>query len=477
MDTDSQLLVNKMVLRALERMNIRRPETGSYFAPPMSIAKGLTQRGDEVDAENAKMFLDMLTLTDVDNYDPETGMMKPGTKFETGTGTEWAGDPKLIASIYEGAGFTGRGTTDEEREELGLTSDYDASPGDIFQNATENDKRFASRLLDGTASTTHAFDRDAFERYEDFTTVKPDAVHSFLNDIPGVGSATNYIFGEPDDNNYDSEREDKAFSSHSPENLWNEGWMGAGGRLLAGVTDPSGTWLENPVGRLFSALSDVPNAHVRHSLSGRDESKYGPSTVGNFINDAIDPESGVYQDSATDVDMYHLSKKPSPHIPAEQSGSWQARQRHLADIQDHAENARASEYHDEYKDKYGEHPSYLKEQAVNLGTELADYGAPLSFVLGGLTKGGLLTKLASGAGNMIKEFFYEDIPIGGAIQTGGAIASGNMPTTAEGWTSSDRTDLPTETDTTFNKRLEEEEKARDAAGVFSQKYAKPLGLR
>ena len=119
----------------------------------------------------------------------------------------------------------------------------------------------------------------------------------------------------------------------------------------------------------------------------------------------------------------------------------------------------------------------MKEQAVNLGTELADYGAPLSFVLGGLTKGGLLTKLASGASNMIKEFFMEDVPIGGAIQTGGAIASGNMPTTVEGWTSSDRTDLPTETDTSFGNRLENEKKARDSAGVFSQKYAKPLGLR
>ena len=442
MDTDNQLLVNKMVLRALERMNIRSPSTGSYFAPPMSIAKGLTQRGDEVDAENAKMFLDMLTLTDVDNYDPETGMIKPGTKFLTGTGMEWASDPKLIASIYDKAGFTGRGTTDEEREQFGLTSDYDASPGDIFQNATENDKRFAKRLLDGTAERTYSTDLDAFGRYGKFT-----------------------------------QDEDVASTAFKPEKRWDEGISGEFGRLLGKLTDPAGTWSENPVGRLFSFLSDVPNAHVRHSLSGRDESKYGPATVGSFINDAIDPKSGVYQDSAADVDMHHLSKMPSPHIPAEHSGSWQARQRHLAGIQDHAENARASEYHDEYKEKYGEHPSYLKEQAVNLGTELADYGAPLSFLFGALTKGPILTKLASGAGNMIKEFFMEDVPIGGAIQTAGAVSSGNMPTTVEGWTSSDRTDLPTETDTQFDKRLEEEEKARDAAGVFSQKYAKPLGLR
>ena len=129
----------------------------------------LDPEGDEVDAENAKMFLDMLTLTDVDNYDPETGMIKPGTKFLTGTGMEWASDPKLIASIYDKAGFTGRGTTDEEREQFGLTSDYDASPGDIFQNATENDKRFAKRLLDGTAERTYSTDLDAFGRYGKFT--------------------------------------------------------------------------------------------------------------------------------------------------------------------------------------------------------------------------------------------------------------------------------------------------------------------
>lgn len=442
MDIDNQLLVNRMVLRALERMNFRHPETGGYFAPPMSIAKGLTQRGDEVDKENAKFFLDLLTITDVDNYDPETGAIKPDVEFLTGAGAKFASDPKSVSQLYDDAGFTGRGTTDEEREELGLASDYDASPGDVFQNATENDKRFAERLLAGTADKTYAVDRNAYDRYKLFT-----------------------------------QDEDVASKGYSPEMRWQEGWMGAGGRLLGKITDPAGTWWENPAGRLFSALSDVPNAHVRHSLSGRDESKYGPATVGSFINDAIDPKSGVYQDSAADVDMYHLSKMPSPHIPKEHSGSWQARQRHLAGIQEHAENARASEYRDEYKEKHGEHPSYLKEQAVNLGTELADYGAPLSFLFGALTKGPLLTRLASGAGNMVKEFFYEDVPIGGAIQTAGAISSGNMPTTVEGWTSSERTDLPTETDTQFNERLEEEEKKRNAAGVFADKYAKPLGLR
>ena len=442
MDIDNQQLVNKMVLRALERMKLINPNDGGYIAPPMSIAKGLTGQGDDLDLERAKFFLDLLTITDVDNYDPATGALKPGTELQTDRGRQWASDPKLIASMYDNAGFTGRGTTDEEREELGLTSDYDASPGDIFQNATENDKRFTERLLDGTADKTYAADRNAYDRYELFT-----------------------------------QDEDVASTGYSPEMRWHEGWMGAGGRLLGKITDPAGTWLENPVGRLFSALSDVPNAHVRHSLSGRDESRYGPSTVGSFINDAIDPESGVYQDSAADVDMYQHSKKPSPHIPAEQSGSWQARQRHLSSIQDHAENARASEYHDEYKEKYGEHPSYLKNQAVNLGTELADYGAPLSFLFGALTKAPLLSRLASGGKNMIKEFFYEDVPIGGAIQTAGAIHSGNMPTTVEGWTSSDRTDLPTETDTQFNERLGEEEKKRKAAGVFADKYANPLGLR
>lgn len=442
MDIDNQLLVNKMVLRALERMNFRHPDTGGFFAPPMSISKGLTQQGDEVDKENAKFFLDLLTITDADNYDPETGAIKTDVEFLTGTGAKFASDPKSVAQLYDKAGFTGRGTTDEEREELGLTSDYDASPGDIFQNATENDKRFTERLLAGTADKTYVADRDAYSRYELFT-------------------------GD----------EDVASTAYDPENRWNEGWMGALGRLLGKVTDPAGTWLENPAGRLFSALSDAPNAHVRHSLSGRDESKYGPSTVGSFINDAIDPKSGVYQDSAADKKMYQFSKKPSPHIPEEHAGSWQARQRHLAGIQDHAENARASEYRDEYKEKYGEHPSYAKEQAVNLGTELADYGAPLSFLFGALTKAPLLGRLASGAKNMAYEFFGEDVPIGGTIQTLGAIHSGNMPTTVEGWTSSDRTDLPTETDTQFNKRLGEEEKARNAAGVFADKYAKPLGIR
>ena len=442
MDTDNQLLVNKMVLRALERMNLINPNDGGYIAPPMSIAKGLTQQGDDLDLERAKFFLDLLTITDVDNYDPETGVLKPGIDLQTERGMQWASDPKLIASIYDKAGFTGRGSTDEEREQLGLTSDYDASPGDIFQNATENDKRFAERLLDGTADKTKWSDQDAYTRYGMFT-----------------------------------QDEDVASTAFTPEMRWNEGFSGEGGRLLGKLTDPAGTWLENPVGRLFSALSDVPNAHMRHSVSGRDESEYGPSTVGSFINDAIDPKSEVYQDSAADVDMHHLSKQPSPHIPTEHAGSWQARQRHLSGIQGHAENATASEYHDEYKEKYGEHPSYLKEQAVHLGTELADYGAPLSFVLGGLTKGGLLTKLASGASNMIKEFFMEDVPIGGGIQAAGAVASGNMPTTVEGWTGSDRTDLPTETDTSFGNRLENEKKARDSAGVFSQKYAKPLGLR
>jgi hypothetical protein len=408
----------------------------------MSIAKGLTGQGDDLDLERAKFFLDLLTITDVDNYDPETGVLKPGTKLQTDRGMQWASDPELIASMYDKAGFTGRGTTDEEREELGLTSDYDASPGDIFQNATENDKRFAERLLAGTADKTTAPERNAYQKYELFT-----------------------------------QDEDVASTAYDPENRWNEGWMGAGGRLLGKITDPAGTWSENPVGRLFSFLSDAPNAHVRHSLSGRDESRHGPATVGSFINDAIDPKSEVYQKSAADVDMYRLSKQPSPHIPEEQSGSWQARQRHLAGIQDHAENARASEYHDEYKEKYGEHPSYLKDQAVNLGTELADFGAPISFVLGALTKAPLLGKLAAGAKNMVKEFFYEDVPTGAAIQTAGAIHSGKMPTTWEGWTSSDRTDLPTETDTTFNERLSEEERARNAAGVFAEKYAKPLGLR
>lgn len=442
MDIDNQQLVNKMVLRALERMNFRHTETGGFFAPPMSIAKGLTQRGDEVDKENAKFFLDLLTITDVDNYDPETGAIKPDVEFLTEVGAKFASDPKSVSQLYDNAGFTGRGTTDEEREELGLTSDYDASPGDIFQNATENDKRFAERLLAGTAERTYSTDQDAYGRYKLFT-----------------------------------QDEDVASTAFSPEKRWNEGFMGEGGRLLAKVTDPAGTWWENPVGRLFSALSDVPNAHVRHSVTGRDESRHGPATVGSFINDAIDPKSGVYQDSAADVDMYHLSKMPSPHIPKEHAGSWQARQRHLAGIQEHAENARASEYRDEYKEKYGEYPSYAKEQAVNLGTELADYGAPLSFLFGALTKGPLLTKLASGAGNMVKEFFMEDVPIGGAIQTAGAISSGNMPTTVEGWTSSERTDLPTETDTQFNKRLGEEEGKRKAAGVFADKYAKSLGLR
>ena len=159
MDIDNQQLVNKMVLRALERMKLINPNDGGYIAPPMSIAKGLTGQGDDLDLERAKFFLDLLTITDVDNYDPATGALKPGTELQTDRGRQWASDPKLIASMYDNAGFTGRGTTDEEREELGLTSDYDASPGDIFQNATENDKRFTERLLDGTADKTYAADR------------------------------------------------------------------------------------------------------------------------------------------------------------------------------------------------------------------------------------------------------------------------------------------------------------------------------
>ena len=458
MDIDNQLLVNKMVLRALERMKLINPNDGGYIAPPMSIAKGLTGQGDDLDLERAKFFLDLLTLTDIDNYDPETGMIKAGTKFETDRGMEWASDPRLIASMYDKAGFTGRGTTDEEREELGLTSDYDASPGDIFQNETDNDYQFAKRLLAGDEGKT-------------------DTMVAGLG-IPGATQATSIKTTPFQRYNAALGHEDRVTNTPQDQN-WRRG-TGMGRSLadmMDSVTDPSGTWGENVVGRLFSALSDVPNAHVRHSVTGRDESEHGPATVGSFINDAIDPKSEVYQKSAADVDMHHLSKMPSPHIPEEHAGSWQARQRHLADIKEHAENARASEYRDEYKEKYGEYPSYAKEQAVNLGTELADYGAPLSFVLGALTKGPLLAKLASGAGNMVKEFFTEDVPIGGAIQTAGAISSGNMPTTVEGWTSSERIDLPTETDTQFNKRLGEEEKKRRAAGVFSEKYAKPRGLR
>lgn len=468
MDTDNQLLVNKMVLRALERMDLMGT------VPPMSVSKGLTNTGDTNDREKAEIFLDLLTLTDVDNIDLETGQLKDGVELLTDTGRRY-NNPQTINQLYERSGFTGRGRTDQEAEELGLTSDYDASPGDVFQNEVENDKRFASRLYDGTASTTHAFDRDAFDRYEDFTTVKPDAVHSFLNNIPGVGSVANYIFGEPDDNNYDSEREDKAFNSHSPENLWNEGWMGASGRLLSSLSDSSGTWSENPAGRLFSAMSDGPYSHVTHSLAGRDEELHGDSTPYTFLNDWIDRESPVYQKAETENVLDGLRDKPSTPMPDEHSGSWLDRQRHIGSVNEAADNSAADLYRDQYRSKYKEYPSKAKEFAVDIGAEIADFGAPISFLAGALTSPGILPKVINGLKWMGKELVTEDLPIGAGIKGAVEVASPNTPRTLEGWTSSERLDLPRQTNEEHQSDLLDARKKRDASSAFAKKYAEGLG--
>lgn len=433
--------INQMMMRGLERSGLLGQLGRLGIEGTGQIRAGLTGSKEESDRTAALRFLDLIRLMDPDNIDPNT--MRPNRNFEFQSDLGQLVDlPLIIDNAYKD--FEGRGWSKSDVDELGREPGArEASAGDRWVNESRSDANFAEALLG---------------------TKKPDVADMLLNQAwtPGVLVG---MGGQPttptDQYKSDRSREGEVWSSKvKPEGPTT-------GNMIESIMTPQDT-----AGWLMHKLGDYPYAWVGHNITGKEQ---GGSTLFESLTSST-PENRA---ASREYEAIPISARPSGLLKENYPG-WQEKEAALSEQRGMSSALRSDDYDYSHKEKHGEWPSYLKSLGVNLGHELADWGTIGSSVIGGglgllgkgLTTGARLANAGRAATvGVVREMATEDAPIGLGVKAAQGISDWeNVPKTVEGWTSSNRQDLPDLNSEQFSEYMNAVDENRKKAGQLLREY-------
>lgn len=433
-EVDRKVGLNQMVLRQLERMGM----LGSIA--PGSIKAGLTGSGDESDRENALIFLDMVKMSDPNLSPEEMKDFVPASQWAT---RKLAKDPnyavKTQSVILDGRNgndaFTGQGHQKSEGEHSARSTwdwwtgkKYDASEGDKYVNGYNNDRRLAEALLEENKEID-------VPEWKIWSPLHANS-RMLMHDANGTKDTTHAQ--AYDQYLLDRESEDQVLGDgYKPKVGHSDAWN-AGMYALETLEDPNST-----VGAVMHGLGERPYQLIRHGLTRHDE----------------DDTRSTWQAAQDSFDAKHISNGGTQYLPDDYT-DWRDQQRAYRSQKGLYEELEPHSYQDSYRSAYGKYPTYLGQKAVEFTEMLPDLSTLLSFGGGSAAKG-----VKAGAKAAALELATQDTPMLATIMGGTEVMNSNRPSD---WFTQERTDLPTEDFTQFNRRLKQETKDRLKASEMLQ---------
>ena len=434
-EVNRKLALNQMVLRQLERMGL----LGSIA--PRSIKDGLTGSGSEADRENALIFLDMVKMSDPNLSPEEIRGFQPNS--------QWAAqrlqkDPdfavKTQAVILDGrngnSAFTGPGHQQSEydpRSTLDWLSGkkYEASEGDEYINAYNNDRSLTEALLEE--------DEEIDPGWKIYSPLHANS-RMFQHDVSGTKDTTHAQ--AYDQYLLDRDSEGQVLGEGYKPKAGNSDAFNAGMYALETLEDPNSN-----AGALFHGLGERPYQLIRHGLTRHDE------------NDT----RSTWQAAQDSVDAKYISNGGTQHLPGEYT-DWRDQQQAYREQEGLYESLEPHTYPDAVRKVRGKYPTYAEQKAVEFAEMLPDLSTLLSFGGGAAAKG-----IKTGAKMAGIELATQDTPMLAGIMGATEAMNSNRP---NNWFTQDRTDLPTEDSEQFNRRLEQQTDKRLKASDMLQKLLK-----